>query len=154
MLRVSKLTDYATVILSLMAKENTQVRTAVDLAAVTGIAIPTVSKILKLLVNAKVLISTRGAKGGYALARSPEAITIANVISALEGPIALTECSISQQGCEQASGCDIRGNWHLINRAIHDALESVTLADMIKPSSRHDLAWKSEVFIPIASLHR
>jgi len=154
MLRVSKLTDYATVILSLMAKEDAQVRTAVDLAAVTGIAIPTVSKILKLLVNAKVLISTRGAKGGYALARNPEAITIANVISALEGPIALTECSISQQGCEQASGCDIRGNWNLINQAIHHALESVTLADMIKPSAMQSLGWKQEVFIPVASLYR
>ncbi|MCX7086172.1 MAG: SUF system Fe-S cluster assembly regulator [Methylococcales bacterium] len=154
MLRVSKLTDYATVILSLMAKEDAQVRTAVDLAAVTGIAIPTVSKILKLLVNAKVLISTRGAKGGYALARNPEAITIANVISALEGPIALTECSISQQGCEQVSGCDIRGNWNLINQAIHHALESVTLADMIKPSAVQSLGWKQEVFIPVASLYR
>ncbi len=154
MLRVSKLTDYATVILSLMAKEDAQVRTAMDLAAVTGIAIPTVSKILKLLVNAKVLISTRGAKGGYALARNPEAITIANVISALEGPIALTECSISQQGCEQASGCDIRGNWNLINQVFHHALESVTLADMIKPSAVQSLAWKQEVFIPVASLYR
>ncbi len=149
MLRLSKLTDYATVILSFMARDKTQVRAAMEIAAVTGIAQPTVSKILKLLVNANVLISTRGAKGGYALARTPEEISVAAVISALEGPIALTECSISHQCCEQASGCDIRGNWSLINRTIHNALESVTLADLIRPA-----ALPEEVFIPAASLYR
>ena len=154
MLRLSKLTDYATVILSFMAKNEADVHAAMEIASVTGIAIPTVSKILKLLVNAKVLISTRGAKGGYALARAAEKITVANVIGALEGPIALTECSISLQGCEQASGCDIRGNWSLINQAIHNALESVTIADMIKPTHAQDVVWKQEFLIPVASLYR
>jgi len=123
MLRLSKLTDYATVILSFMAKNNERVCAAMELATATGIALPTVSKILKALVNAKVLISTRGAKGGYAV----------------------TECSISQQGCEQAAGCNISGHWNVINLAIYNALESVTLADMIKPQ---------ETLIPIASLYR
>jgi len=149
MLRLSKLTDYATVILSFMARDKVQAHTAMEIAAATGIALPTVSKILKLLVKAKVLMSTRGAKGGYALARMPEKISVATVISALEGPIALTECSISHQGCEQASGCDIRGNWSLINQTIHDALESVTLADMIRPA-----AMPEEILIPVASLYR
>ncbi|MDD5632413.1 MAG: Rrf2 family transcriptional regulator, partial [Methylococcales bacterium] len=106
------------------------------------------------LLNAKVLISTRGAKGGYALAKAPEKITIASVISALEGPIALTECSISQQGCEQASGCEIRGNWGLINQTIHNALESVTLADMNIPVRAQNSAWQNEILIPVASLYR
>ena len=154
MLRLSKLTDYAIVILSFMAKEELQGHTAVEIASVTGIAVPTVSKILKLLVNAKILSSTRGAKGGYALARLSENITIAHVISALEGPIALTECSMSQHGCEQASGCSIRGNWNLINQTIHNALASVTLADMVKPAPVPALAWKQEVLIPVASLYR
>jgi FeS assembly SUF system regulator len=145
MLKLSKLTDYATVILSFMAKNNERVCAAMELATVTGISLPTVSKILKALVNAKVLISTRGAKGGYALAAAPENITVATIISALEGPIAVTECSISQQGCEQAAGCNISGHWNVINRAIYNALESVTLADMIKPQ---------ETLIPIASLYR
>ncbi len=149
MLRLSKLTDYASVILSFMAKDNMQVHAAMEIATVTGIALPTVSKILKLLVNSDVLISTRGAKGGYVLARLPEDISVAAIISALEGPIALTECSISQQGCEQASGCDIRGNWSLINQTIHNALESVTLADLIRPAVE-----TKEVFIPLASLYR
>ena len=148
MLRVSKLTDYATVILSFMAKDARDVHAAVEIASATGIALPTVSKILKLLVHENVLISTRGAKGGYALASTPDKITVAAVISALEGPIALTECSISHQGCEQASGCGIRGNWGLINQAIHGALESVTLADMIKPAMAPE-----EIRIPVASLY-
>jgi FeS assembly SUF system regulator len=149
MLRVSKLTDYATVILSHMAKDTAAFRTAIEIASATGIALPTVSKILKLLTHEHVLISTRGAKGGYALASTPDKITVAAVIRALEGPIALTECSISHQGCEQASGCGIRGNWGLINQAIHDALESVTLADMIKPAMVPE-----EILIPVASLYR
>ncbi|MDO9107259.1 MAG: SUF system Fe-S cluster assembly regulator [Methylovulum sp.] len=149
MLRLSKLTDYATVILSFMAKDKTRVCAAMEIASATGIALPTVSKILKALVNAKVLMSTRGAKGGYALARAPENISIAAIISALEGPIALTECSISQQTCEQAAGCGIRANWHIINRTIHNALESVTLADLIRP-----VGLPEEVYIPVASLYQ
>lgn len=149
MLRVSKLTDYATVILSFMARDTGAVHAAIEISAATGIALPTVSKILKLLAHEHVLISTRGAKGGYALASTPDKITVAAVISALEGPIALTECSISHQGCEQASGCGIRGNWGLINEAIQNALESVTLADMIKPAIVPE-----EIRIPVASLYR
>ncbi|NOT10653.1 MAG: SUF system Fe-S cluster assembly regulator [Methylococcaceae bacterium] len=149
MLRLSKLTDYATVILSHMAKNGKQVHAAIEIASITGIALPTVSKILKLLVNANVLVSTRGSKGGYGLARLPEKISVATVISALEGPIALTECSISHQGCEQASGCGIRSNWNLINLTIHNALESVTLADMIRPTGAPE-----EIRVPVASLFR
>ncbi|MDD2723696.1 MAG: SUF system Fe-S cluster assembly regulator [Methylovulum sp.] len=149
MIRVGRLTDYATVILSVMAKDKNRVFAAMELAAVTGIALPTVSKILKMLVNAKILISTRGSKGGYMLANEPEHITVAAVISALEGPIALTECSISKQACEQASGCGIRANWHLINQTIHNALESVTLADLVRP-----LAVPEESYIPVASLYQ
>ncbi|MFZ2452236.1 MAG: SUF system Fe-S cluster assembly regulator [Methylobacter sp.] len=149
MIRVGKLTDYATVILSVMAKDKNRVFAAMEMAAVTGIALPTVSKILKILVNAKVLMSTRGSKGGYTLASEPENITVAAIISALEGPIALTECSISKQACEQASGCGIRANWHLINQTIHNALESVTLADLVRP-----LAVPEEIYIPVASLYQ
>ena len=150
MLRLSKLTDYATVILSYMAKDNARLHAAIEIADVTGIALPTVSKILKLLVKGHVLSSIRGVKGGYVLARSPEKISVATVISALEGPISLTECSISHKSCEQASGCDIKGNWSLINQKISHALESITLADMIMPKAKAP----AEVKIPVASLYR
>ena len=149
MLRLSKLTDYATVILSVMAKDQGRIFTAMEVALGTGIALPTVSKILKVLVNAKLLVSTRGAKGGYSLADDPDKISIAAIICALEGPIALTECSISRQACEQASGCGIRSNWHIINQTIHNALESVTLADLIIPAVVHE-----EVYIPVTSLYQ
>jgi FeS assembly SUF system regulator len=149
MLRLSKLTDYATVILSHIAKESSQTHSALCVAEATGIALPTVSKVLKILVNANVLVSTRGIKGGYALARPPENISVADVISALEGPIALTECSISHEGCEQASGCGISANWGLINQAIHNVLKSITLADMIKPVNV-----PQEFMIPVSSIYR
>lgn len=149
MLRLSKLTDYATVILSFMAKDKMRVCAAMEIAAATGIAAPTVSKIMKALVNAKVLMSTRGAKGGYALAREPEKITVAAIISALEGPIALTECSVSLQACEQAARCGISANWNVINRTIYNALESVTLADLVRPAAASE-----EITVPVANLYR
>ena len=148
MLRLSKLTDYATVILSYMASNQARTCAALELSEATGIALPTVSKILKILAKAQVLSSVRGAKGGYTLAQAPEHISVASVIAALEGPIALTECSVSHQGCEQAKGCNIQSNWHLINQKIAQALESVTLADMVRPAPCH------EVFIPVSHLYR
>lgn len=149
MLKLSKLTDYATVILSYMARHSGVTHSALDIAEATGITLPTVSKLLKLLLKAKILQSVRGAKGGYNLAKRPEEITMASIISVMEGPIALTECSITHQGCLQATGCHIGGNWSLINRTIHDALESVSLADMIMPA-----ALPTEVLIPVESLLR
>lgn len=149
MLKLSKLTDYATVILSFMAKKQGSMFSALEISEQTGIALPTVSKVLKLLVKANVLSSVRGAKGGYLLAKKPNKITVASVIHALEGPIALTECSASHQDCGQTSGCHIQGNWDLINRKVYQALESVTLADMLMPVKQPD-----EVLIPVSSLYR
>lgn len=130
MLRLSKLTDYATVILGYMAKENNGVHAAVEISEATSIALPTVSKLLKLLTRAGVVHSVRGAKGGYCMSCSPDKISVADIIQAIEGPIALTECSLSDDRCRQSSYCDIRGNWTVINRAIRAALESVSLADL------------------------
>jgi FeS assembly SUF system regulator len=149
MLKLSKMTDYATVILSVIAKDKHRLHGSLELADATGIALPTVSKLLKILAKAGVLSSTRGAKGGYKLAREPDRITVATIINALEGPIALTECTTSHKGCDQASGCRIQGNWHLINQKIAHALESVTLADMILPFKQPD-----EVSIPVSRLFR
>ena len=149
MLRLGKLTDYATVILSFMAKSQEPVHAALEVSTATGIAQPTVSKILKLLVKARVLSSIRGAKGGYALLQTPEKITVAAVITALEGPISLTECSTSDHDCEQVSGCQIGNNWRLVNQSVQQALESVTLADMMLPVSS-----PQEITVPVASLYR
>ena len=149
MLRLGKLTDYATVILSFMATSQAPVHAALEISTATGIAQPTVSKILKLLVKAQVLSSIRGAKGGYALVQTPEKITVAAVIMALEGPISLTECSTTEHSCEQVSGCPIGNNWRLVNQTVQHALESVTLADMMLPVQP-----PQEITVPVASLYR
>lgn len=130
MLRISKLTDYSIVVLTDMARDAARVHNAAQLASEANIAPPTVSKILKGLARAGLLVSYRGASGGYRLARAPEHISVAAIIDAMEGPISLTECGEADGLCEQEPVCAVRGHWQWINRAIRVALESVTLADM------------------------
>ena len=132
MFRVSKLTDYGTVMMTYLAREPNRVCNARDITLHTHVALPTVSKLLKLLTRHNLLISHRGAKGGYSLARSPEEISIAEIIDALEGDLALTECSHMEGECAIEDWCAIRGNWQLINRAVHNALRDISLADMIR----------------------
>jgi len=134
MLRVSKLTDYATVILTHIAHQPDELHAASDITHETGVALPTVSKVLKLLSKAKVLTSHRGSKGGYILTRTPKETNVAEVITAIEGPIAMTECATHDGACEQESSCEIKGNWNMINKAVYTALEAVTLADMVAPT--------------------
>lgn len=134
MLRISKLADYATVVLALMAQTPDQVRTAPELASAAGIELPTVSKILKSLVRAGMLRSQRGPKGGYKLAQQPGAVSIADVIDAIEGyPMGLTECSSILGLCARESSCTVRTNWQWISRGIRHNLERITLADLAHP---------------------
>ncbi|MEI7866608.1 MAG: SUF system Fe-S cluster assembly regulator [Candidatus Methylumidiphilus sp.] len=148
MLKISKMTDYAIIVLGQMANDTDHTHTAAGLAEATGVAAPTVSKLLKILGKAGVVKSTRGAHGGYVLAQSAQLTSVAAVIKALEGPIALTECEGERGGCEQSSSCHARGSWDVINRAVRAALESVSLADMAKPVSKH----REEFFVPLSSL--
>jgi FeS assembly SUF system regulator len=150
MLRISKLTDYAIVILGQMAARAGDTHTASGLAESTGVAMPTVSKVLKTLAKSEIVKSTRGAKGGYALARAPEFTSVATVIKALEGPIALTECEGERGGCEQSSSCHARSSWDVINRAVRTALNSVTLADMIRPSA----STIEEITVPASTIKK
>jgi len=130
MLRLSKLADYGSQVMAYMARDNA-VHSASEVAAATGIAIPTASKILKMLARRNLLASVRGAKGGYVLSRSAGGISIAEIIDAMDGPISITECSTST--CLQESVCSTRSNWQGINQLIREALEKVTLAEMIEP---------------------
>ena len=135
MLRISKLADYGTVMMSLMARQPGETYSAAKISARLGIGQPTVSKILKLLARGSLLSAQRGVNGGYALARTPEGISVAQIIDAIEGmPSGLTECSSMPGACVQESGCPIRGNWRKINRAVRRALEDVTLADLVVPN--------------------
>lgn len=133
MLRVSKLTDYATVVMTCLAGAGEGVLSAQALAERARLEVPTVSKLLKQLAQAGLVVSTRGINGGYRLARGPEKITIADIVTAMEGPIGMTECSAHAGLCGHEPHCGVRVNWQRINHAIADALASVSLADMLKP---------------------
>lgn len=136
MLRVSKLTDYATVVMACLAGAGDGVLSAQALAERAHLEVPTVSKLLKQLAQAELVVSTRGINGGYRLARAPASITIADIVTAMEGPIGMTECSAHAGICDHESHCGVRVNWRRISQAIAAALESVTLADMVKPPPR------------------
>ncbi len=134
MLRMTKQADYGIVLMTRMATDPERRYTAPELAGETRLPLPTVSKILKLLGREGLLESHRGVKGGYSLARRPERITVADMISALDGPIAFTECADDVPGaCSQEDVCRLRDNWQRINQAVRRALESISLAELIHP---------------------
>ena len=136
MLRLSKLGDYATVIMARLAREPERSYSAVEMARAIGIAAPTVSKLLKTLARAGLLVSQRGARGGYALARPPAAISLAQVIDAVEGPPGITECGVEEGLCIHEGACEVRRNWQRVNRVIRDALEGISLREFAQPVVR------------------
>ena len=136
MLKLSKLADYATVLMTAIAADPARVHNGHELAVRTHVPAPTVAKLLKTLARGGLLESLRGAHGGYRLTRAPEKLSVAEVIRALEGPIAVTQCSTHGGGCGIESHCATRANWRLINAAIREALEAVTLAQMAAPLRR------------------
>lgn len=132
MVRISKLTDYGVVIMAFMAGEPLRLFQAKEIAEHTAIAQPTVSKLLKKLTKNKLLHSARGSQGGYILAAEPKEITVAMLVNALEGPIAITECSLGHDYCASAPLCSVKTPWLRINEAITNALQLVKLNDLIK----------------------
>ena len=134
MIRLGKLTDYGLLLMSQIARRPLELHTARDLAVKCKLPLPTVSKLLKTLLQRGLLASHRGIRGGYSLIRDPHLISITEIISALEGPLALTECSTDVSGlCGLEHSCPIRDNQRIINQAIQGALERVTLSDLIRP---------------------
>jgi FeS assembly SUF system regulator len=126
MLKVSKLSDYSTLLMAYLAQHPDQACSAVDIAKQVKIPEPTVRKLLKVLTRAHLLESLQGAKGGYRLARAPECINLAEVVQAVDGPIALTECSKGE--CEQAPSCVARPQWQGVNQVIYAALANISIA--------------------------
>lgn len=134
MIKLSKLTDYAVVILSEMSQNQDGLYSAATLASQTNLPEPTVSKILKMLVKANLITSERGVNGGYKLGCTANHVLVSSIISAMEGPIALTACvDSSDDQCALEGFCAMHGRWNAVNTAIVTALENVTLADMIRP---------------------
>ena len=133
MLRLSRLTDYAVVVLVRLSGAE-GVATSPGIAASIGIPEPTVAKVLKALAGQGLVISTRGAHGGYRLGRPLDEIAISEVIVAVDGPIALTSCVDGASSCESHSLCPMAGRWDPVNDAIRDALSNISLADMAAAS--------------------
>lgn len=130
MLRISKLTDYATVILASLASAPDRLHAAAKVAEHTRLSLPTVSKLLKELQHAGLVRSTRGARGGYQLTRPPSAISVAAILDALEGPVAITECSGKDSHCGIEHVCRVARAWQRVNAAIRRALSEITLAQL------------------------
>jgi len=140
MFRITRLTDYGVLLMTQFATAPECLRNAAELAAHAHVPVPTVSKILKMLMKHGLLESIRGAGGGYRLTRRPEEVSVQDIIVALEGPIALTECNLTANACEQKSHCTVSRSWQRINRALRDALADITLADMTRPDFRPEIS--------------
>ncbi|GGX95235.1 transcriptional regulator [Litchfieldella qijiaojingensis] len=130
MLKMSRLTDYAAVVMAQIARHPEQPHAATELAEAVQLPHPTVSKTLKMLVRAGLLESQRGAQGGYRLARSASQITASDIITAIEGPVAMTECSHADGECELVATCGVADNWQRVSMAVRTLLDSVTLAHL------------------------
>jgi FeS assembly SUF system regulator len=131
MLRIGRLTDYGIVLMRYVAARPEGVHTANEIAAGAALPLPTVSKLLRTLAREGLLASQRGVKGGYGLARPPQETSVAEIITAIEGPIALTLCSVpTPSDCEYERGCPLRGHWQMINQEIRGALERISLSDL------------------------
>lgn len=138
MLRISKLTDYGTLVMTHMAGAPARQYSANEIAIALGLGAPTVSKVLKSLARHGLVASVRGSRGGYALTRAPELISIAEIVDALEEqPFGLTECSATSGLCHHEDGCTVRTNWQRINDIVRHALEGVRLVDMLRRPAVH-----------------
>jgi len=131
MFKLNRLTDYAVVVMAELAKEPAAMRAAGQIAADSGVPLPTVAKVLNLLARDGLVVPHRGATGGYNLSRPADQISVAEIVQSIEGPIALTACvegALAQ--CDMEIHCAMRGNWDKVNQVIHQALNTLTLADM------------------------
>lgn len=130
MLKITKLTDYGVMIMSHFARWPDETRSAGEIAQQLGIADPTVGKVLKILTRGGLLVSQRGVKGGYRLPRPPQEISLLEIMDAMEGEVALTECSAREGVCTLERSCSIRGSWVDINRQVRGVLSGISLLQM------------------------
>lgn len=135
MIKVSRLADYAVVVLADLINTDS-VMTAAALAQTSRLPEPTVAKVLKLLAGSGIVTSTRGANGGYGLSRSAVEISVADIVMAVEGPVSLVSCIDGTEGnCDYQAHCCVKGRWDDVNVAVREALESISLADMVAAPS-------------------
>ena len=135
MIILSKLADYGVIVATHLALTPDRQENAASVAVATRLPLATVAKLLKALAHAGVVTATRGATGGYRLARPASAISVAEVVAAIDGDIGLTQCSVHVEDCERTAYCSTRPHWTAINRAVGEALAAVSLDEMISPYS-------------------
>ncbi|WP_151973022.1 SUF system Fe-S cluster assembly regulator [Erythrobacter sp. EC-HK427] len=132
-MRLSNLADYAVVTMSAAARHCGGGRTsAAELASETGLPVPTVQKVVSKLSAAGLLRSTRGAGGGLQLARPAAAISLADIVEAVEGPIALTSCIEGGGECAVERNCAVKPHWPLVNSALRGALAGISLVQLAR----------------------
>jgi FeS assembly SUF system regulator len=132
-LKISRMSDYAIVLLTALARDETAQLNARALAEMTGLSLPSVGKLLKTLSVQGLLISQQGRNGGYRLARSTHAISLAHIVEAIDGPIAMTDCFDASHDCGLETNCAVRPHWHAINLGLHALMDEITLARLIQP---------------------
>ncbi|MCX7557365.1 SUF system Fe-S cluster assembly regulator [Xanthomonadaceae bacterium JHOS43] len=133
MLRVTRLTDYATLLLTVLATAPESVHSAAALAERTRLEMTTVSKVLKSLAQAGLVEGLRGVNGGYRMALAPQAISLFEIVEAIEGPLEMTECSGDHSRCVHEAHCGLAPHWRQVNDLIAEALRGMTLAQMLGP---------------------
>ncbi len=159
MFRLSRMTDYGIVLLAHLASvrgegdEPQAPQNARELAAQVDLPAPVVSKVLKQLARGGILESHRGAKGGFTLTRRPEDLSVAELVAALDGPVALTQCAVDPGACDHESTCAVRSPWQVINRVVENALSEVSLADLVNPAFSAQHAPLALIQIPVSSPH-
>ena len=154
MIRLTRISDYGIVLMTQLAAGGDHApRNARQVATAARLPLPVVRKILKVLTREGLLASHRGSRGGYSLARSPEQISAAEMIAALDGPIGLTECAVHPGQCEQEPSCHVREPWKRINAVVHNALNSVTLADLAGPALANAALHADAISLSSLGLH-
>lgn len=132
MLKITKITDYAVVVLCCLVKQKANILNTTEIAKQVNIQVPTVSKVLKILVKSGLVESYRGSDGGYSLLKDPKEISISQIIEILEGPIALTSCATNEtaSSCEFINSCQLSRPWQKINYNINNMLQKISLHDI------------------------
>ena len=145
-MRLSSMADYAVVTLCAAARHCGQMGamglrvSAADLARETGLPQPTVQKLVSHLAKAGLIKSVRGAGGGIQLARPAAAISLADIVEAVEGPIALTACvDHGKSDCALEANCQVRPHWDLVNQSLRTALAEISLARLAQIPTQHKM---------------
>lgn len=132
MLRISKLADYACIMMTCLARHAERSLNASELAHETHVNLPTVRKVLKLLLQHDFLTAVRGVQGGYQLKKSAREISVLEIVEAIDGPLAVTDCSHPLKNCDMKNQCMSQGGWQLINQTVRQALQSKFLQEWVR----------------------